>query len=46
VTVPETDEAAMATPGQPDTATSTAANHNPFAVPRMLGSFFLLGDRL
>src|SRR5512134_3432946 len=41
VTVPVTVEAATATPGQPDTATSTAASHNLFPVPRMLGSLVI-----
>jgi hypothetical protein len=39
VTVPVTVEAAMATPGQTDIATSTAASRIPYPVPRMLGSF-------
>jgi hypothetical protein len=33
-------EAAKATPGQTDTATSQAASHNLFPVPRMLASLF------
>ena len=37
-TVPVTVDAATATPGQPNTATSPAANHNMFRVPRMLSS--------
>ena len=41
VTVPVTDEAAKATPGQTDTATSTAASHNLFPVARMLGSLVI-----
>ena len=41
VTVPVTDEAATATPGQTDTATSPAASHNLFAVLRMLGSLVI-----
>src|SRR5687768_17423695 len=38
VMVPLTDEAAKATLGQTDNATSPAASHNLFRVPRMLGS--------
>jgi len=38
VIVPETDEAALATPGQTDNATSQVASHNLFPIPRMLGS--------
>jgi hypothetical protein len=41
VTVPVTDEAATATPGQTDTATSPAASHNLFPVLRMLDSFVI-----
>ena len=41
VTVPVMVEAARATPGQNDTATSPAASHNLFPVPRMLGSFVI-----
>src|SRR5690349_4024852 len=41
VTVPETDEAAFATPGQNDTATSPAASHNLFADTRMPGSLVI-----
>ena len=41
VTVPVTVEAATATPGQTDTATSPAASHNLFPVPRMLGSLVI-----
>ena len=41
VTVPVMDEAATPTPCQTDTATSTAASRNPFAVPRMLGSLVI-----
>jgi hypothetical protein len=41
VTVPVIVEAASATPGQTDTATSTAASRNPYPVPRMLGSFVI-----
>ncbi len=36
-----TDEAANATPGQTDTATSPAASHNLFPVLRMLGSLVI-----
>ena len=36
-----TDEAATATPGQTDNATSPAASHNLFPVPRMLGSLVI-----
>ena len=39
--VPVMDEAAMPTPGQTDTATSTAASRKLFAVPRMLGSLVI-----
>ena len=39
--VPVTVEAAKATPGQTDTATSPAASHNLFPVPRMLGSLVI-----
>ncbi len=46
VTVPETDEAAKATSGQADTAASTAANHNLFPVPRMLGSLVIAKARV
>ena len=42
VIVPVMDEAARAIPGQTDTATSIDASRNPFAVPRMLGSLFLV----
>jgi hypothetical protein len=38
VTVPDTDEAAMATLGQTATATSTPTSRNPLTPPRMLGS--------
>ncbi len=41
VTVPVMDEAATATPGQTNTATSPAASHNLFPVPRMLGSLVI-----
>ena len=41
VTVPVMVEAATATPGQNDTATSTAASHNLFPDPRMLGSLVI-----
>ena len=41
VTVPVMVEAAKATPGQTDTATSPAASHNLFPVPRMLGSLVI-----
>ena len=41
VMVPVTVEAATATPGQTDTATSPAASHNLFPVPRMLGSLVI-----
>ncbi len=41
VTVPVMDEAARATPGQTDTATSTAASRILFPVPRMLGSLVI-----
>jgi hypothetical protein len=41
VTVPVTDEAATATPGQTDTATSPAASHNLFPILRMLGSLVI-----
>ena len=43
VTVPVTVEAATATPGQTDTdtATSPAASHNLFPVPRMLSSLVI-----
>jgi hypothetical protein len=34
-------EAATATPGQTDAATSTAASHTLFPVPRMLGSLVI-----
>src|SRR3982751_6807057 len=40
VMVPETDEAAKATPGESDTTTSAAANENLLPVQRMLGSLF------
>ena len=39
VTVPVMVAAATATLGQPNTATSPAASHNLFRVPRMLSSF-------
>jgi hypothetical protein len=42
VTVPVMDEAATATPGENDTATSPAANHNLFPVAPMLGSLIIL----
>jgi hypothetical protein len=35
------DEAATATPGQTDTATSPAASHNLFPILRMLGSLVI-----
>ena len=41
VMVPVMDEAAKATPGQPDTATTRAASHNLFPVLRMLGSLII-----
>jgi hypothetical protein len=41
VTVPEMDEAAPATLGQTITAASTASR-NPFAVPRIYGSLFVV----
>ncbi len=41
VTVPVMDDAAMATPGQTDIATSPAASHNLFPVTRMLGSLVI-----
>ena len=41
VTVPVMDEAAKATPGQTDNATSPAASRNLFPVPRMLGSLVI-----
>src|SRR5262245_49410911 len=42
ITVPVMDEAATATRGQTDTVTSTAASHNLFPVPRMLGSLVIV----
>jgi len=41
VTVPVMDEAATATPGQIDTAISTAPSRNLFPVLRMLGSLVI-----
>ena len=41
VTVPVTVDAATATPGQTNTATSPAASHNLFPVPRMLSSLVI-----
>ena len=41
VTVPVMVEAATATPGQTNTATSPAASHNLFPVPRMLSSLVI-----
>ena len=41
VTVPVMVDAATATPGQPNTATSPAASHNLFPVPRMLSSLVI-----
>src|SRR5262245_27219933 len=41
VTVPVMDEAANATPGQIDTATSAAASRNRFTAPRMLVCFII-----
>jgi hypothetical protein len=45
VTVPVIDEAAKATPGQTDIATSPAASHNLFPVARMLGSLVIAKPR-
>src|SRR5262245_31788359 len=42
MTVPVMDEAATATRGQTDTATSTTASHSLFLVPRMLGSLVIV----
>jgi hypothetical protein len=42
VMVPVTVEAARATPGQTDAATSTAASHNLFPVARMLDIFVIV----
>ena len=41
VIVPVTDEAAKATLGQTDNATSPAASRNLFPAPRMLGSLVI-----
>ena len=41
VTVPLMDEAAPATPGHTDTATTTAASHTLIPVPRMLDSLVI-----
>src|SRR3990170_7070796 len=45
VTVPVTDEAAKARPGQTDIATSPAASHTLFPVARMLGSLVIRKSR-
>jgi hypothetical protein len=42
VTVPVTVDAATATPGQPNTATSAAAGQNLVLVPRMLDSLVIV----
>src|SRR6187397_755779 len=44
VMVPVTDEAAKATPGQTDNATSPVARRNLFPVPRMLGSLVVIPE--
>jgi len=41
VTVPVMDDAAKATPGQTDTATTQAANHDLFPVTRILRSLVI-----
>ena len=46
VTVPVTDEAAKATPGQTDNATSAAASHNLLPVLRILGSLVIAKPRV